>query len=99
MNKLLQIALFLVVIKGFSQATPNKTVYVKYVTEPIMVDAILDEESWSDAKPATNFWQHFPTDTKQAKQQAEIKMMFDDRNLYVGMKVYSSNNDFIIPSS
>ena len=98
MNKLLQIALFLVVIKGFSQATPNKTVYVKYVTEPIMVDAILDEESWSDAKPATNFWQHFPTDTQQAKQQAEIKMMFDDRNLYVGMKVYSSNNDFIIPS-
>lgn len=82
----------------FSQRAKNKTVNVKYISEPITVDAVLDEAAWDLAKPATSFWQHFPTDSLQAKQQAEIKMMFDDKNLYIGMKVNSSNNKFIIPS-
>jgi hypothetical protein len=80
---------------GFSQ---TKTIHVKYINQPIKIDAILDEAPWAEAEAATDFWQHFPTDSLQAKQQAEIKMLFDDRNLYVGMKVNSSNNEFIIPS-
>lgn len=98
MKKLLQLTILLAVLLGYSQSVDKKTVYVKHITEAITIDAILDEASWSQTKPATNFWQHFPTDNEQAKQQAEIRMMFDDKNLYVGMKVYSSNDDFIIPS-
>lgn len=82
----------------FSQKAKNKTVHVKYISEPIIVDAVLDEVSWGEAEPATNFWQHFETDTLQAKQQAEIKMLFDDKNLYIGIKVYSSSDEYIIPS-
>ena len=40
----------------------------------------------------------FPTDTAQAKRQVEIKFMFSDRNLYVGIKVYAKGKDYIIPS-
>jgi hypothetical protein len=80
---------------GYSQ---TKTIHVKYINEPITVDAVLDEAPWSQAEPAINFWQNFPTDSLQAKQQAEIKMLFDDRNLYVGIKVNSSNDQYIIPS-
>jgi len=80
---------------GFSQ---TKTVHVKYINQPITVDAVLDEAVWAEAEAATNFWQHFPTDSLQAKQQAEIKMLFDDRNLYVGIRVNSANDEFIIPS-
>lgn len=80
---------------GYSQ---TKTVHVKYTNQPITVDGVLDEAIWSEAEPATNFWQHFPTDSLQAKQQAEIKMLFDDRNLYVGMKVNSANDQYIVPS-
>jgi hypothetical protein len=93
-NTLLTFAVFSVLF-SFSQ---NKTVHVKYINQPITVDAVLDEAAWSEAEPATNFWQHFPTDSLQAQQQAEIKMLFDDKNLYVGMKVNSSNSDYIIPS-
>jgi hypothetical protein len=80
---------------GYSQ---TKTIHVKYINEPITVDAVLDEAPWSQAEPAINFWQNFPTDSLQAKQQAEIKMLFDDSNLYVGIKVNSSNDQYIIPS-
>jgi len=93
-NLILTFALFNVFI-GFSQ---TKTVRVKYINQPITVDAVLDEAVWAEAEAATNFWQHFPTDSLQAKQQAEIKMLFDDRNLYVGIKVNSANDEYIIPS-
>ncbi len=76
----------------------TKTVHVKYISETIVLDGNLDETSWSETKPATNFWNYFPTDSLQAKQQAEIKMLFDDNNLYVGIKVNAPGNDFIIPS-
>ena len=62
------------------------------------IDASLDEGSWALTEPATNFWEHFPTDKKQAKQQTEIKMMFDDLNLYIGIKVKSASNNYIVPS-
>ena len=97
LKKLLLLTSLLSVFLSFSQIK-NKTVHVKYVEEPTAIDGILNEASWSQTKPATNFWQNFPTDSLQAKQQAEIKMMFDDKNLYVGMKVNSSSNEFIIPS-
>ena len=97
MKKSLFLFLLFVINIGFSQNT-YKSVHVKYINEPITIDARLGEDAWSKAQPATNFWQIFPTDSLQAKQQAEIKMLFDDDNLYVGMKVNSSGNDYIIPS-
>lgn len=72
MKKLLSLTIFCTVTLSFSQ-TKIKTVHVKYAKEPITIDAVLNEPSWSQTEPATNFWQHFPTDTEQAKQQAEIK--------------------------
>ncbi len=76
----------------------KKTVYVKYIDQEITVDGKLDEEVWSKAKPATNFYQYFPTDTAQAKQQTEIRFLFDDKNLYVGIKVNGAGRDYVVPS-
>ena len=76
----------------------NKSVVAKYTGEEIKIDGVLNETSWSKVLPATNFYQYFPTDTAQAKSQVEIKFMFDDRNLYVGIKVYAKGKDYIIPS-
>jgi hypothetical protein len=80
---------------GFSQ---NKSVQVKYINETITLDGQLNESSWSEAETATDFWNYFPTDSTQAKQQPVIKMLYDDTNLYVGIKVNSPSNDYVIPS-
>jgi len=97
LKKLLLLTALFTVTLALSQ-DKNKTVHVKFINEPITLDAVLDEPAWELAQPATNYWQHFPTDTLQAKQQAEIKMLFDEDNLYIGMKVNSANSDFIVPS-
>jgi hypothetical protein len=95
-NSLFSIALF-IVIHSFSQTT-NKSVFVNYIKEPIILDANLNEEVWTNTKGASGFWQYFPLDSVHAKQQAIIKFLFDDDNLYVGIKVNAPANDFIIPS-
>jgi len=92
------ISLILVISYTTVSSQEVKKIFVKYITEPILIDATLSEDAWSNSVPATNFWQYFPTDTLQAKQQTEIKMMFDEQNLYIGMKVNAPSNNFIIPS-
>lgn len=82
---------------NFSSAQ-TKSFKVKYISETITLDGKLDEAVWGQADMATNFWNYFPTDSVQAKQQPEIKILFDDSNLYVGMKVNSPGNDYVIPS-
>jgi hypothetical protein len=76
----------------------TKTVHVNFISETITLDGNLIESAWQNAKAATDFWNYFPTDSTQAKQQPEIKMLFDDNNLYVGIKVNSSSNNYVIPS-
>ena len=76
----------------------QKNVFVKKIDAPVIVDGVLDEAFWQGVKPATDFWQFFPTDSAQAKAQTEIYLAFDDQNLYVGIKCFASGNDWIINS-
>ena len=86
------------IVFSLNAIAQNKKVNVSYITEEIKLDAALNEASWYKKKPATDFWQYFPTDTLQAINQTEITMLFDDHNLYLGIKVYSSGNNYVIPS-
>ena len=86
------------IVFSLNAIAQNKKVNVSYITEEIKLDAVLNEASWYKKIPATDFWQYFPTDTLQAINQTEITMLFDDHNLYLGIKVYSSGNNYIIPS-
>jgi len=80
----------------FAQKT--KQVFVKYINTEINIDGLLNEADWGKAKTTTNYWQYFPSDSLKAKNQTEIKMMFDDKSLYIAIKVHAKSNDFIIPS-
>ena len=97
MKNILLFVTVLFAICAFSQTT-NKAVSVKFIDNPITLDAELSEDEWKNTKGASGFWQYFPLDSIQAKQQAIIKFLFDDDNLYVGIKVNALANSFIIPS-
>jgi hypothetical protein len=72
---------------------------VKTTTEKIKIDGILDEKNWQQGKTVNDFWQYFPKDTLKAKQQTEIYMSVDDKNLYVAAKCYSVGNKYIVTSN
>ncbi|WP_405210355.1 DUF5916 domain-containing protein [Dokdonia sp. Asnod2-E02] len=91
----LSIAILVASLTTYAQ---TKEVGVKFINSPITVDGSLDEPVWNETKPATNFWQYFPTDTIQASYQSEIRFLYTDKTLYVGIKVFSQGDDYVIPS-
>jgi len=93
-----RITFLLLAFGCFTIIAQNKRVAVKYISEKITIDASLNEPAWQLATPATNFWQYFPTDSVQAKNQSEIRFLYTDKTLYVGIRVNSIGDDYIIPS-
>lgn len=88
--------IFLISFLSFSQQ--NKSFTVKYTSESITLDGVPDEAVWAMAESASDFQQYFPSDSIPAKNPTEIKMLYDDTNLYVGMTVKSIGNDWVIQS-
>ncbi len=76
----------------------NKQFTVKHVNSDFTIDGILDEPIWTQAESAKDFWQYFPADSLLAHQQSDIKMLYDDTTLYIGITIQAEGNDYIIPS-
>lgn len=56
--------------------------HIHRATSPIKIDGIVDEKAWENAETATDFYQVLPMDTSKAKVRTEVKMAYDDKNLY-----------------
>ena len=56
---------------------------IKHTNEEIKIDGILDEESWKAAEPTGKFQRVTPTDTGWAIAQTEVRLTYDDLNLYM----------------
>ncbi|MEN8666355.1 MAG: DUF5916 domain-containing protein [Flavobacteriaceae bacterium] len=97
MTKYLFSLFFCLPLLVLAQETEKK-IFVKLINEPIVVDGDLSEPIWEEAGAAENFQQYFPSDSILAKQQTQIKMLYDNSTLYLGVTVYSSGDQYIIPS-
>ncbi len=75
----------------------EKEIFVKFIDQPILIDGDLSENIWEEAFETADFQQYFPSDSIIAKQKTSIKMLYDQVNLYLGVKVFTSGNDFVIP--
>ncbi len=51
----------------------------------IELDGRLDEPSWAAAPVATNFLQNDPNEGQPATYDTEVKLLYDDRALYIGV--------------
>ncbi|MBT8321844.1 MAG: carbohydrate binding family 9 domain-containing protein, partial [Eudoraea sp.] len=75
-----------------------KSFTVKHIDEAIVPDGIMDEPIWFAAESAHDFWEYFPVDSIQAVKQTDIKMLYDDKNLYVGITVYTAGRNYAVES-
>lgn len=78
--------------------TDHKSFTVKYVDDIVKVDGILDESVWEIAENADDFHQYFPSDTTLAFQQTQIKMVYNNTTLFIGIKLYTEGDNYVIPS-
>lgn len=59
------------------------------VNSSIQIDAVLDEDVWQGSDWATNFYQFFPSDTSFATAQTKIRIVYDDKFIYIAAVMYN----------
>jgi hypothetical protein len=55
----------------------------------------LDDPSWAKAPVFDTFYQRNPQDKIPAKVRTEVRIMYDDRYVYIGMKAFEPNPDAV----
>jgi hypothetical protein len=65
------------------------------VTDVLKIDGLLDEPAWSLAQPATGFLQQQPAEGASASERTEVRVLFDDKNIYFGICAFDSEASHI----
>ncbi len=65
------------------------------VTTPPVVDGRLDEAIWHEAPVATDFTQQRPNSGRPSRFRTEARVLYDSRNLYVGIHAFDPAPDSI----
>jgi hypothetical protein len=61
------------------------------ITDAIKIDGLLDEPIWSVAEAATDFRQETPTEGAPASEKTEVRVLYDDKNLYLGIRAFDAD--------
>ncbi|WP_461151665.1 carbohydrate binding family 9 domain-containing protein [Spirosoma pulveris] len=62
--------------------------HISRATSPIVIDGSVEEPAWQAAEVATDFWMVLPMDTSRAKVRTEVRMAYDDHNMYLSAVCY-----------
>jgi hypothetical protein len=61
----------------------------------IKIDGVLDESVWTSTEVAKHFNKKYPNDIGEAKRQTEVRITYDNENLYFAFKIYDSGTALI----
>ena len=103
MNKSVLLFLFLIILsignyayaQNISEYQQQYQYNIKPYSSPIKIDGVLDEAVWANAEVATNFFKKYPNDIGAPKRKTEVRMTYDNENLYFAFKVYDSGTHVI----
>lgn len=95
--------LLLIPFFSFSQTTSGNQEIPKkqYHTQRIdgdapVLDGKLNDPAWEQVEWASGFIQRSPVDKGEPTQETAFKILYDDKNLYVGYRCYDSSPDSIV---
>lgn len=77
-------------------AQQGKTVKATRMTAPVSLDGFLTEQAWSGAEPVTDFTQREPREGQAPTERTEVRVIFDDDNLYIGVVCHDSEPQKIV---
>ena len=75
-------------------AAPRAATAVAAPTPPA-IDGVLDEPWWSDVPVISDFRQREPVDGGEPSERTEVRIAYDENNLYFGLVLYDSDPDAI----
>ncbi|HEX9691296.1 MAG TPA: DUF5916 domain-containing protein [Gemmatimonadales bacterium] len=60
------------------------------------LDGVLDEATWRDATPISDFTQRNPNEGQPGTEQTEVRVLFTDDALFIGVRAWDSQADAIV---
>jgi hypothetical protein len=93
--------LFSLCVQNFSTAqkiNDNYKYNIQKISSPIKIDGILDDAAWQSAEMLTDFHTIWPMDTSIASIRTEVKMSFDDNNIYISAVNFIPHKRYMVES-
>lgn len=83
--------LILILLLGMANATllsaqkinNSYRLHIQKASSEVLIDGAIDEQAWIDAEIATDFFMITPMDTSFAQVRTDVRMTYDDENLYL----------------
>ena len=88
LNFLLSGLLLLPVWSLAQKKNESYQLHIGRATSPIVLDGVVDEQAWQSAEVATDFWMVLPMDTSRAKVRTDVRMAYDEQNIYLSAVCY-----------
>ena len=82
-------------VPAVGAAARRTALAVRATTAPVL-DGAVDEEVWRQAAPLTDFVQAEPWEGQPGSQRTEVRVLYDDRFVYVGAILHDSDPSQII---
>ena len=92
------VSLILFSLSLSAQNKPGTGLSIKKAKGTIKLDGILDEQDWTDATIAKDFYLNYPVDTAMAPFQTEARVTYDDHNFYVSFICHDDETPDIVQS-
>jgi len=67
----------------------------RLTTEKPTIDGILNDNCWQTGEWASDFTQWIPTEGGKPSQRTKLKVLFDDKNIYIAIRAYENEPDKI----
>ncbi len=74
-----------------TRAPDEPTVRAVRTGQPPTIDGVLDEPFWHEIEPVTDFLQRVPVDGAPSSELTELRVAFDDNNLYFAVVLHDSD--------
>lgn len=83
-------ALAALLLPALAGAAPGDAVRAARLQAPLEIDGRLEEPAWDAAPSHDGFVQLFPDEGRPPSERTEVRVLYDDRNLYVGVHAHDS---------
>ncbi len=77
-------------------SSAHAQIHAVYTGTPVRIDGSLHDAAWENAQVITGFTQQELTEGAPATERTEVRILFDDENLYVGVMCFDSQPERIV---
>lgn len=82
--------------RGEGDPSTERRMVATRASGPIVLDAVFDEQDWIRSSVANHFIQSDPQEGEPATYDTEVRVLYDDENLYIGMVALDKEPDKLV---